>query len=242
MSDLAPRTLDTKRYRWRKANGIELYTDVVPVVEHVMELHAIGVTPQMIGYVAECSRQVIQNLPLHAQITVTLAARILAVTHLPHPRQHRVLAIGATRRIQALQALGWTRWDIAERLEIDSSTISQICNAQRVTYGRWAAVRALYEELSGTPGPSQRAAATARKHGLAAPLAWEGLDIDDPRVQPDWAATGIRLADRPVCLNGHRYTPANTRRDSRGHRRCKTCDRASDRRNLADRRGRLRSA
>jgi hypothetical protein len=44
-------------------------------------------------------------------------------------------------------------------------------------------VARIYEELSGTPGPSSSALIRARRAGWAPPLAWYGTNIDDPRAR-----------------------------------------------------------
>lgn len=44
------------------------------------------------------------------------------------------------------------------------------------------------------------------------------------------------------CLHGHEYTPENTGRTSRGHRRCLTCDRETRRRQNSDRHARGETA
>ncbi|MFC5789582.1 hypothetical protein ACFPPE_06915 [Agromyces tardus] len=225
----APRTIDTKRYRWRKANGIELYTSPAVVQKHIAELAAFNVTPQMIAYVVDCDRQAIQSVATNARIRINFAARILAVTVHPHPNQRQVLAIGARRRIRALQALGWPRRVLAERLGVERSTVSQICTQTHTSYTRWLAVRDLYEELSATRGPSNHVASTAHRAGDPPPLAWEGADMDHPLAQPDWQAAGITLAQRSECARGHAYTHANTYRRPNGNRMCRTCQRTNKR-------------
>ncbi|MFC4128952.1 hypothetical protein [Nocardia rhizosphaerae] len=240
MTTLHKRTLDTKRYRWRKANGIQLFTSAEPIKQHIAELGGLGVTPQMIGYVVGCDRQAIQAVATCKRIRIDFAARILTVTVHPHPRQLHVLAIGARRRIEALQALGWPRRVLAARLNVDSSIVSQLCSQRHTSYARWHAVQNLYEQLSGTRGPSNHVASIAHQAGKVPPLAWEGIDIDDPRTQPDWAAAGIKLAERPVCPRGHAYTAVNTKRTADGRRSCRTCRRVND--TTAKRNARRRAA
>ncbi|MFD3594391.1 hypothetical protein ACFWU5_16830 [Nocardia sp. NPDC058640] len=226
---LAPRTIDTKRYRWRKANNIVLYTSSTLVRQHITELAALDVTPQMIAYVVDCDRQAIQAIATNARIRIDFAARILTVSPHPHPSQRHVLATGARRRICALQALGWPRRILGEHLDVNSSIISQLCTQTHTSYTRWLAVRNLYEELSATRGPSNHVASTAHRAGHPPPLAWEGSDIDHPLAPPDWAAAGITLRNRSECTRGHPYTPANTWRRSNGNRICRTCNRATKR-------------
>lgn len=43
------------------------------------------------------------------------------------------------------------------------------------------------------------------------------------------------LGSRTACINGHEYTPENTFIERNGKRRCRTCQRATDRRRRARR-------
>ncbi|WP_280195925.1 hypothetical protein [Nocardia farcinica] len=227
MTDLCASTRKSKLYRWRKANSIAVYRPAGPVRDHIHALYALDVTAPMIGTAAGCTEQAIHGIANGAarQVRVQLAERILAVTHAPHPDQKLVLAVGAFRRIRALNAIGWPTTDLAARLGLRGpSNLNQSINRPHMTYPRWAAIRDLYEELSGTPGPRPDTARRCRTKP-APPLAWEGRDIDDPRAQPDWKAMGIKLSDRPVCPNGHRYSDGNLAYDTRGHRQCRQCAR-----------------
>ncbi|TDP29894.1 hypothetical protein [Nocardia ignorata] len=233
---LGSRSIDTKRYRWRKANGIAFYTNAAPVQRHLDVLAALNVTPQMVGYVVGVDRQTIQNIPNQQQVNTHLASRILAVSHHPHPAQHRVLAIGAARRLGALSALGWPRRVLAARLGIDSSLVSQLFTQCHTSYTRWLAVKALYEELSATRGPSNHVASTARRAGHVPPLAWEGIDIDHPLAEPDWVAV------YGECRHGHLYSPENTMRRIDGSRACRVCHRAGVARSKANKRALAQAA
>ncbi|BAD58889.1 hypothetical protein [Nocardia farcinica] len=238
MTSLSASTLISKRYRWRKANGIAVYRPAGPVCDHIWALYTLDVTAPMIGAAAGCTEQAIHAIAngVARQVRVQLAERILAVTHAPHPRQKLVLAVGAARRIRALNAIGWPTADLAARLGLnDASNLNQSINRLHITYPRWAAIRDLYEELSGTPGPKPDTARRFRTKP-APPLAWEGRDIDDPRAQPDWKAMGIKLSERPVCPNGHRYRDGNLAYDSRGHRQCRQCARDANAKARAQRR------
>lgn len=94
---------------------------------------------------------------------------------------------GAVRRLRALQAIGWPRRDLSRRAGYTSDALTGILNGRRTTIRRIThdIVNDLYDELSMTPGPSQRTRAIALDAGWAPPLAWEGLDIDDPATIPD---------------------------------------------------------
>ncbi|WP_109527168.1 MULTISPECIES: hypothetical protein [Nocardia] len=225
MSGLTYRSKQTKLYKYRKANGIQVFTDAAPVQAHILGLRALGVTDSMIAHVSGNDPQNIAYIAdgTTQRVWQDNARRILAVTHHPHPAQHFVLTIGFTRRYRALTAIGWPSAYIAERIGVSGKNrLNSIAAQPAVTYRTWSAMRDLYDELSGTPGPSRRSIADGRRHKYMPPLAWD--DIDDPRAQPDWAAVGIPLTQRPMCAQGHWY-PAEPARDSRGTRMCRECRR-----------------
>lgn len=93
----------------------------------------------------------------------------------------RVPAVGTLRRLDALRALGWPETVLAQRLGTKRLRLGE---------GGWVrpwvarAVRELYDELSMTPGPSERTRSRAQRLGLAPPLAWDEEDLDDPAATP----------------------------------------------------------
>ncbi|MGY1946686.1 hypothetical protein [Nocardia asiatica] len=234
-----------KRYELRRGRGIASTVPVGHVRERINELHQLGLTNLMIGYAAGIGKATVGHIENRStQYTlVDVATRIFTVTHHPHPNQPTVLAIGARRRVRALNALGWPTDELAHQLGQSSRSVLNVAiSGDYTTYNMWSRIRDLYNKLSGTPGPSARTASNAHRRGDVPPLAWDGIDIDDPRAQPDWSAAGIKLTQRPVCVNNHPYTPANTFRDSRGNRQCRTCHRAATERQRVKRGSRSNSA
>lgn len=219
-----------KRNAYARAHGIDTApVPSGPIAEYIEQLNQWGITSIMIAQASGRSDSVIQRIRggEYATTQRRTAAQILAVTHLPHPHQSKCLAVGAIRRIHALQALGWRLVDIEKRTGLTAPQLKAILGETRTSYTRWKIICAAYEQMSGEPGPSVNTRARAKYLGYAAPLAWEDLDIDHPDTQPDWRAAGIKRADRPVCPNNHRYTTENTLLDSRGHRQCRICRRAA---------------
>lgn len=99
----------------------------------------------------------------------------------------RVSPIGTQRRLQALSAIGWSHLIIARELGMHPTRVRDLRGNQRTNnIYRTTAIKVarLYERLSGTPGPSDKVRVWAEKLGWAPPLAWEGLNIDDPNAQP----------------------------------------------------------
>lgn len=95
-----------------------------------------------------------------------------------------VPVIGVVRRRQALAYAGYSLADLAARLEITESTVASHMGRARVlrsTYERWCR---LYDELKGTPGPSEKASQMAAKVGWMPSWAWDATTIDDPSAKP----------------------------------------------------------
>lgn len=111
-------------------------------------------------------------------------ARQAGLAHLV--ADHTVDATGSTRRLQALYALGRRERDLAPRLGY-ARDIPFMHHSERTRiYASTAAkVTALFEELSGTLGPSNKLRERAASWGWHPPLAWYGIDIDDLDAIPD---------------------------------------------------------
>ena len=96
-------------------------------------------------------------------------------------------AVGATRRLQALVALGWTQNELCRRTGISPSTVSHLIrgNVDRTSTANLARISAVYEQLSMTTGPSDYYRKQAARKRWAPPLAWDDDLIDDPNAHPD---------------------------------------------------------
>lgn len=105
---------------------------------------------------------------------------------------------GAQRRLNALRAIGWTLQEVALRLGYHPQGLSAVFHGkhERMTATLFARIADVYEELSGTPGPSERARRDARRAGYAPPLAWD--DIDDPDEVPVMPEKDPELVDEVV--------------------------------------------
>lgn len=222
----------------RRARGLPNTVPIENVRARITELHALGMTNLMIAHAAGVAKATVGHIVRRNEhfVCIDIAARIYTVDHRPHPNQLTVLAIGARRRVRALNAIGWPTDYLADRLGQRARQVLNIAVGKpTMTYNLWQRIDTLYQELSGTPGPSDNSRVVAKRNGHLPPLAWEGRDIDDPRGQPDWAAAGIKLTERPLCIRNHAYTPENTYYDNRSNRQCKTCRKASNDRRRAKR-------
>lgn len=114
-------------------------------------------------------------------------------------REHRSLprlvdATGTRRRIQALMVLGWSLAVLTARLGLaksNHSALKRILEQQRVRRTTAERVAALYDELWGCSGPSDRAREAALVAGYCSALAWDDETIDDPAARP--VLTGTRM-------------------------------------------------
>lgn len=158
---------------------------------HILELSGFGLPFRSIAAAIGAHEESIYELangrrPL---IYTRRAAALMKVTHTPTPQQRRVLTIGATRRLRGLQVLSWSLQALADRSSLKKATLANLLSHAwtTTTYEVWAEVDRLYDELSGTPGPSPMVQRRALAKGWFSPLDWdwEDLDIDDPRVTPD---------------------------------------------------------
>lgn len=102
---------------------------------------------------------------------------------------------GTTRRLQALQAMGWD----LQAIGADWRDPEQVAR--------------LYDELGMRPGPSQTAREIARECGWLPPLAWDDIDLDEtpppmpptrfdsPEVDPIAVERALTRVDPTLKLN-----------------------------------------
>lgn len=85
----------------------------------------------------------------------------------------------AVRKLQALQALGHSRAEIARQMGYSGvDIIENIQRATRLQRHTHDAVGRVYDELSMTPGSSNVTRGRARAAGYRPPLAWDDIDHD----------------------------------------------------------------
>ena len=181
-----------KVYRLRKARGTTPRVPVDRARAHVRRLLKLGLTKEAIARAAGIAPGHAARIafdspadPPKRLIDRRVERAVLAVTHMPHPRQAVCLAIGARRRAEALAALGWSMTWQAQQLGKATANYCGEISKTRVSYPTWVAVRDLYDRHCMTPGPSTKAASIAKARGWAPPLAWDDETIDDPTATPD---------------------------------------------------------
>lgn len=176
--DLSPKTV----YRWI----------------HYRDQHPSWPTDQQIHDHREAAEQLAERRARSAALRRSYITR----RYLARGERLTVPAVGTTRRLQSLFALGWTSTDIAARLGVGHARVGHLATTgkqDRVLRDTAAKVAAVYDELCMTipqdpdepPSPRHcrvhdRQRRIAARRGWAPPLAWD--DIDDPDEQPsDWA-------------------------------------------------------
>lgn len=108
------------------------------------------------------------------------ARKLRAKRYLNRVERLQVDATGTRRRLQALSAIGWPWPEINVRLGYKATTqrVSHMLRSERVHIDTHRKVKALYEELCMTPGPSSISRGRAIRKGWAPPLAWDDIDHD----------------------------------------------------------------
>jgi hypothetical protein len=102
---------------------------------------------------------------------------------------------GSRRRLRGLVAIGWTAPLIAQHLGVDQAQVTRWYHVKRITPASAAKIRAVYDQLWHTPGPSQKSRARAAAAGWPSPLAWDDDTIDDPAAEPDRVGQVVEPAD-----------------------------------------------
>lgn len=111
---------------------------------------------------------------------------------------------GVARRLQALQAIGWSRQQLATHLHIPLSELERLLTGERCSALTRAHVCRLYDRIWDQPRTDQGGKHTctlAAKAGYAVPMAWDDDTIDDPTAQPVIDTTGpTKLLDQVEWL------------------------------------------
>jgi hypothetical protein len=183
----------------RAVRGIPALVDPAETQEQIVWLRSIGFLDNAIGAAAGVPEATVTNIRkgVYASARIEQASRIRTVTHVPVKAQmrSRVPALGATRRIRALSALGHTAEVIGGHLDMPADAVSKLCGEFRVMGSTWFRVCEVYEELSCLPGESVIARRRASARGFPAPLDWEGWDIDHPGHMPVATKEDKKLVD-----------------------------------------------
>lgn len=170
-----------------RARGRRRYVPAGETRTRLRDLTQAGVPPAAVAAATGLSDTAVGHIldGRHRQVQHGTAERVAAVTltqvydraagHVPN--------VGAVRRVEALMALGWRKSDLLAEGVPPAQLVTR--PRDRISASAWRRVRAVYDRLSMTPGPSPTARARASARGYAPPLAWDDDTIDDPRARPD---------------------------------------------------------
>ncbi|WP_433193821.1 hypothetical protein ACQP1G_34250 [Nocardia sp. CA-107356] len=168
---------------------------------HVERLQGMGINLTQLAALSGVDRSSVDRITRDGEIRLTseMEAAILAV-QVPEraadvvPGNALVPIHGARRRIQALVAFGYPRNQLARELGMvtNSGVMEGLLGkprnaeslARTISADRERAVKALFDRLQMTPGPSERARARGRRNGWALPFEWDEAALDDPRGKP----------------------------------------------------------
>jgi hypothetical protein len=95
--------------------------------------------------------------------------------------------LGVQRRINSLRAGGWPLSKIAAELGVLTiQAVYGLLDPERthVTVAMHRRMNDVFEHLGAVPGPSEKVKERALGDGHHPPLAWYGLDIDNPDHEP----------------------------------------------------------
>lgn len=185
-----------KRNRLAALQGIDVSRiPAAPVMERLDELTALGWSLEAVAAMNGAGTNKALGLIMrgetrlvHRKFAPILALKPTLAVPAAVPDRAWVPALGATRRIRALLALGWRHDDIAALTGRKNHTYAMQAT-HRIRAEHWRDIDDAFERLSGRRGPSELVATRSRRLGYAPPLAWD--DIDDPNEQP----TGVRETD-----------------------------------------------
>lgn len=189
---------------WTPARHVDTSVDTVDVRYHINALMCAGMTTALIADLASVPVATIRSLRSTSTRTTTpaIADAILSITF--HPSRGRDLtpAVGARRRLRALNAMGYGDPSLAHRLNVEVDVVTSMPEKGLIPSELWEAVDEIYDELSMRPGPDADLREQARAEGLVPPLGWDDDEIDNPKARSHERerATGAVAADEVVIV------------------------------------------
>jgi hypothetical protein len=199
-----PRTEEQYRYfkQWRidRARGIQRTLDVTEVRRHIAQ-QASRHLPEGAKPI---SRSVVHRIEKghQARVRPSIGRALMQVApadlRADSPDDETfVPKVGAQRRVQALLWLGWRYQDMEALIDGPMALSATILSAGRwVTARNHERIKAMYDQLCMSEGPSRKTRTIARQKGYAPPLAWDEDTIDDPEATPDIEWLVARVLER----------------------------------------------
>lgn len=111
-----------------------------------------------------------------------------------------VLATGGRRRLRAMAWMGHGPQQLATQLGERTTRVRNWLRGAPIPRYVLPLIADLYEPLSGRFGPDRAIAAHARRQRWVPPLAWEDINLDNPRARPHFAMPpGQKATDHPLA-------------------------------------------
>lgn len=193
----------TKRYKARVEGGGSTMTDARPVAAHVDRLHE-WMSYGAIAAAAGVPASVVTGLRQRRSMSRVRAAQILAVHPLVAVGAHYVAGRGAARRLQALNALGYSMRALADEVGLSMTWVQKLCAHPelQVEAGNARLVADVYQRLAMrvpvgadriSRGAVEHARRAAARKGWVPPLGWDDIDRDEAPAQAVTIASGRRI-------------------------------------------------
>lgn len=191
---------------WTPARHVDTSVDLADVRYHVNALMCAGMTTELIAQLASLPVEIIRALRKTSTTSAPqrVVDAVLSITF--HPSRGRDLtpAVGAHRRLRALNAMGYGDGLLAARLGVDIDVVTGMPTKSLIPSGLWKAIAGIYDELSMHPGPDAEIRDRSRADGVVPPLGWDDDEIDNPkarsqeRVQPRHGGGGVPVDEAVV--------------------------------------------
>lgn len=174
----------SKSQALRRLRGIPGYVNRETVAAHVRALLAAGWTRVQIADTAKVGRKTVWNVLNSSLATVQTATAQALLALEPADAPDFRPALGATRRVRALCAMGWPLWWTAAQAGLSETGLRDISSGRTksVSRERFDAIDGVYRRYAVRLGPSEAAMKTARAKQWVTAAAWN--DIDDPKDKP----------------------------------------------------------
>jgi DNA-binding XRE family transcriptional regulator len=159
-------------------------------IEHLLKVRATGLGLPRAATLSGLAKITLWRIlskrpPIHASTEAKILSIPLDLMAVASDG-YRIPKLGAQRRIQALQALGYTTEQIGDAAGITKDTVIELSTGKQpgCKLGTARAIKDLYERWQCIPGTSRAAVSRARTKGWALPMAWDEDAIDDPNAVP----------------------------------------------------------
>ncbi|GAA2929450.1 hypothetical protein [Streptomyces enissocaesilis] len=194
---------DRRRNRAITAGTWQPLLDAEPVRQHLLALHAAGITIYRVAAITGLQFRVVRNFTQHdynnaasrkRRVTRDVAAKILAVNLADHTPGN-VDTTGSRRRVHALMAIGWPLLYTAERAGIHPSNRTVIIARPTIRATTAQRIAAAYDEMRNQqpakngvrPTSIKRAKQQAAANRWPTPAYWDETGaIDDPDFIPEY--------------------------------------------------------